>query len=172
MTLAEAGIAALNQTAGDNRSAALAAFAEKWAENSLVMEKWFAFEASAPLVSTPEHCEALMEHPAFDANNPNKLRSVLSVFGMLNTVHFHANDGSGYRFLARHIGRIDARNPQIAARMALPLSRFGRYDESRQALIKGALAHLKSLDDISSDLSEVINKALKNSVYFIKNAGT
>ena len=161
MTLAEAGIAALNQTAGDNRSAALAAFAEKWAENSLVMEKWFAFEASAPLVSTPEHCEALMEHPAFDANNPNKLRSVLSVFGMLNTVHFHANDGSGYRFLARHIGRIDARNPQIAARMALPLSRFGRYDESRQALIKGALAHLKSLDDISSDLSEVINKALK-----------
>ena len=161
MTLAEAGIAALNQTAGDNRSAALAAFAEKWAENSLVMEKWFAFEASAPLVSTPEHCEALMEHPAFDANNPNKLRSVLSVFGMLNTVHFHANDGSGYRFLARHIGRIDARNPQIAARMALPLSRFGRYDESRQALIKGALAHLKSLDNISSDLSEVINKALK-----------
>ncbi|MGC6484972.1 MAG: aminopeptidase N [Candidatus Puniceispirillales bacterium] len=161
MTISEAGLAALNQTDGAIRAEALADFAERWAENSLVMEKWFALESSAPLVSTPAHCETLMEHPAFDSNNPNKLRSVLSVFGMINTRHFHADDGSGYRFLARHIGQIDARNPQIAARMALPLTRFGRYGDDRQALIKGALANLKTLENISSDLSEVIGKALK-----------
>ena len=161
MTLSEAGLAALNLTDGDARRLALADFAKKWADNSLVMEKWFAYESSAPLVSTPAHCEDLTAHPAFDENNPNKLRSVFSVFASANTMHFHANDGSGYRFMAKQIGRIDARNPQIAARMALPLTRFGRYNEERQALIKGALAHLKSLGKTSSDLSEVINKALK-----------
>jgi len=61
------------------------------------------------------------------------LRSVISVFAALNYRMFYANDGSGYLFLAHHIAEIDARNPQIAARMVLPLTRFSRYHEDRQA---------------------------------------
>jgi aminopeptidase N len=124
------------------------------------MEKWFALEASCPYLSTPEHCETLMTHPAFDSNNPNKLRSVISVFASLNTRMFHADDGSGYRFLAHHIAEIDKRNPQISARMVLPLTRFGCYDEDRQAMMKGALIRLKTAQGLSSDLSEVVDKTI------------
>ena len=160
MTISEGSIAALNQIDGEARAEALAEFAERWADNALVMEKWFAQEASAPMVGTPVHCDMLMLHPQFDANNPNKLRSVLSVFAAMNTPNFHAEDGSGYRYIAKHIAEIDGRNPQIAARMVLPLTRFGRYDDERKAMMKGALVMIKNSHDLSTDLSEVINKAL------------
>lgn len=160
MTVSEAGIAALNQIKGDIRAQALSEFADRWADNSLVMEKWFMQEASAPMIATPDHCDELMEHPQFDANNPNKLRSVLSVFASLNTPNFHAEDGSGYLYLARHIAKIDGRNPQVAARIVLPLTRFGRYSEDRQAMMKGALTRIKCTDNLSTDVGEIIAKAL------------
>ena len=160
MTLAEGALAALNQTDAPERAAALEAFAGKWSMSGLVMEKWFTFEASAPMVSTPGHCDALMRHPAFDAGNPNKIRSVLGAFGSLNTVNFHAEDGSGYAFLAEHIIQLDSRNPQMAARIAIPLSRFAHYSGNRQSMMRGALAHIKGKDAISPDLLEVVGKAL------------
>ena len=120
------------------------------------------YQSSAPLVGTPEHCDSLMQHPQFDANNPNKLRSVLSVFAALNTPNFHANDGSGYKYLARHLAEIDGRNPQIAARIFLPLTRFSSYSEDRQAMMKGALVRIKSTANLSNDLTEVIHKALNS----------
>ena len=160
MTLSMAGLGALNQSDAAERMQAMAEFEARWKNDPLVMEKWFSLEASCPFVSTPEHCEALMQHPAFDPGNPNKLRSVISVFAAINYRMFHANDGSGYRFLAHHIAEIDGRNPQIAARMVLPLTRFLRYHEDRQALMKGALIRLKTAKTLSSDLSEVIEKTL------------
>ncbi|MGB2304365.1 MAG: aminopeptidase N, partial [Candidatus Puniceispirillales bacterium] len=60
MTLSMAGLNALNQTDVEERQIALAAFAEKWGNQPLVMEKWFALESSCPYISTPEHCEQLM----------------------------------------------------------------------------------------------------------------
>ena len=160
MTISMAGLGALNQSDAAERMQAMAEFEERWKNDSLVMEKWFSLEASCPYVSTPKHCDELMRHPAFDPGNPNKLRSVISVFAALNYRMFYANDGSGYLFLAHHIAEIDARNPQIAARMVLPLTRFSRYHEDRQALMKGALIRLKTAKTLSSDLSEVIEKTL------------
>ena len=160
MTLAEGALAALNQTDAPERGEALEGFAEKWSQSGLVMEKWFTFEASAPMVSTPGHCEALMRHPAFDADNPNKIRSVLGAFGSLNTVNFHADDGSGYEFLAQHVIRLDSRNPQMAARIAIPLSRFAHYGEGRQSMMRSALARIMDREGISPDLLEVAGKAL------------
>ena len=165
MTLAEGALMALNQTehgsiGGEIRAQALGDFVAKWADNSLVIEKWFALEASAPFVSTPEHCERLMQNPAFDARNPNKLRSVLGVFGAVNTPHFHADDGSGYDFLARHIIQIDSLNPQVATRLVLPLSRFAPYSQDRQDMMKAALLRIKDAGNISNDLLEIVGKAL------------
>ena len=160
MTLSEAALHALNQGNTPQRDESVRKFAERWHDNALVMEKWFMIESSAPMISTPDYCAQLMKHPAFDATNPNKLRSVLSVFASSNPRNFHAIDGSGYMFLAKHIAKIDNRNPQIAARMVLPLTRFSRYDEARQSLMKGALTRIKTSASLSTDLSEVICKAL------------
>ena len=49
-----------------------------------------------------------------------------------NPVHFYAEDGSGFKFIGECLIDIDARNPQLAARMALPLTRVAQYAPQRQ----------------------------------------
>ena len=84
-------------------------------------------EAMSSVGGTTKRLDELMAHPSFDPKNPNKLRSVIGAFMMGNTPGFHAADGSGYGYIARQIVEIDGRNPQIAARMALPMTRMANY---------------------------------------------
>ena len=160
MTLSAGALQALNVTDTDVRSKALSQFEAKWHMQPLVMEKYFALQASAPFVATPSHVETLMQHPQFDANNPNKLRSTVGVFAASNPLQFHHESGAGYHFVAKQLADIDTRNPQIAARMAATLARFGAYDEKRQTQMREALQKLAA-SDISRDLSEVVSKALQ-----------
>ena len=57
------------------------------------------------------------------------------------------------------IVEIDARNPQVAARMALPMTRMANYDAARQGMIRSALAVIQAGAG-SNDLKEVVEKAL------------
>ena len=95
----------------------------------------------------------------FDYKNPNKLRAVLSTFQRENILLFHANDSSGYKFVSEQVAIIDASNPQAAARLILPLTRFKNYSFERKNKIKNVL---KSINKpfVSNDLSEIIEKAL------------
>ena len=159
MSLSQGALAALNRTNSPQREAAMSAFHDKWQNDSLVMEKWFAMSASAPATGTIAYIKTLMQHPAFDANNPNKLRSVLGVFCAANATQFHAEDGSGYEFMADELIKLDRRNPQIAARMVLGLTRMSAYDSARQMRMKTALQRI--YDGASShDVKEVVGKAL------------
>ena len=100
-----------------------------------------------------------MKHPAFDGNNPNKVRAVLGAFMAGNPLRFYATDGSGYRFVASCLIDIDKRNPQVAARMVLPLTRMAAYDAERQLRMTAALQTITAASP-SSDLGEVVDKAL------------
>ena len=102
----------------------------------------------------------LLKHKDFDYKNPNKLRSVLSTFQRENILLFHANDSSGYKFISEQVAIIDKNNPQAAARLVLPLTRFSNYDEIRKNKMKNALKNI-SKQSISLDLSEIVNKALR-----------
>ncbi|MCG8622924.1 MAG: aminopeptidase N [Proteobacteria bacterium] len=160
MSLCMAGLGALNHIDHPQREIALDAFADTWQADPLVMEKYFALSASAPLHATPQYCEGLMQHPAFDASNPNKLRAVIGVFANANIPQFHGKDGAGYRFLTRQVASIDKRNPQMAARLVLPLTRYGRYSKDRQAMMRGCMIRLKTESGLSPDLTEIIDKTL------------
>ena len=103
----------------------------------------------------------LLLHQAFDYKNPNKLRSVLGSFQRENILLFHANDSSGYNFVSDQIILIDLKNPQAAARLILPLTRFNNYSELRKEKMKQALHKINKKNNLSSDLSEIIDKALK-----------
>jgi len=74
---------------------------------------------------------------------------------------FHQKDGAGYRFFADQIIELDPLNPQISARLATALSRWSRYDEARQVLMKAELRRIAA-QNLSKDLFEVINKSLQN----------
>ncbi|MEC7362274.1 MAG: aminopeptidase N [Pseudomonadota bacterium] len=159
MTLSQGGLRALIHCDDDARVRALLAFHDRWQADSLVMEKWFQMEAMSSVGGTTARLDELMAHPSFDPKNPNKLRAVLGAFMMGNTPGFHAADGSGYGYIARRIVEIDARNPQVAARMALPMTRMANYDAARQGMIRSALAVIQAGAG-SNDLKEVVEKAL------------
>jgi aminopeptidase N len=93
-------------------------------------------------------------------SNPNRIRSLIGAFASANPSAFHANDGSGYKFLVEMLTDLNTRNPQVAARMIEPLIRLKRYDADRQAMMRSALEQLKDLDKLSGDLYEKISKAL------------
>ena len=162
MTLSQGAIEALNHCDHPARITALQHFHDRWRECPLVLEKWFMMESMSVVSGTIGRLKSLMSHPAFDENNPNKLRSVLGAFMNGNPVHFYAEDGSGFEFIGKCLIDIDVRNPQLAARMALPLTRIAQYTPQRQAQMRIALQKVQN-EARSNDLREVVDKALADS---------
>ena len=138
----------------------LADFYGRYEKEALVVDQWFATQALAPDVETLAHVRSLEDHPAFDARNPNKVRALVGAFCNQNTVRFHAADGSGYGYLADWVLRLNATNPQIAARLLTPLTRWRRFDTGRQALMRQALERIREESELSKDVYEVVEKSL------------
>ncbi len=159
MTLIKGAINALNQIDIPNRKIALQRFHDCWKSHPLVIENWFTWQACSVVDGTPEKCKELMKHPAYDPYNPNKLRAILGSFASGNPIHFHANDSSGYNFLVEQLLKLDKKNSQMSARLALPLTQFTNFSAKRKTLMLNALEHLGK-SNLSSDLSEVVSKSL------------
>jgi aminopeptidase N len=146
---------------GWSESAALLAdFEQRWSDEQLVMDKWFSVQASSAGRETLERVKALMQHSAFNMGNPNRVRSLIGVFAGANQVEFHRTDGEGYRMLADVVLQLDHSNPQIAARMIRQMSRWRRFDEQRQQLMKSQLQRILSAEGLSKDVHEVVSRSL------------
>jgi len=140
---------------------ALAEFETNWKQDALVMDKWFIMQAIKPGPETVNTVRKLMDHEAFSIRNPNKVRALIGVFSMLNPTGFHAADGSGYVFHADRVIELDGLNPQMAARMAAAFNRWKRYDDGRKALMKTELQRIAAIGDLSPDVVEIVNSALR-----------
>ena len=55
---------------------------------------------------------------------------------------------------------LDPLNPQVAARLLGPLTRWRRYDANRQRLMKAQLERLLSQPGLSRDVHEIAAKSL------------
>ena len=139
----------------------ITAFYQQWKHDNLVMDKWFTVQATMPHASAKARVKQLFEHKDFDIKNPNRVRSLLGAFCSANPTCFHDASGFGYKLLEEYIEKIDAMNPQIASRLCVPLTRWKRYNEKRQNLMKSALQRLVSLPNLSNDVSELVEKSLK-----------
>lgn len=142
------------------RDTLLADYDERWHKDGLVMDKWFMLQATSPAQNALLNVRRLLSHRSFSMGNPNRIRSLIGAFASGNPSAFHAEDGSGYRFLVEMLTDLNTRNPQVASRMIEPLIRLKRYDAHRQALMRQALEQLQGLDKLSGDLYEKITKAL------------
>ncbi|WP_392384008.1 aminopeptidase N [Marinomonas primoryensis] len=136
----------------------LAAFYEQWKDEPLVVNKWLMLTASQEHDAVLTTVKGLMEHPAFDLKNPNKVRSVLGGFGQ-SMSGFHKEDGSGYRFLADQIILLNKRNPQIASRLCTPLTRWKKLQPELSIKMKAELERILS-EELSKDVYEVVSKSL------------
>eukprot|EP00442_Polarella_glacialis_P001959 CAMPEP_0115089878 /NCGR_PEP_ID=MMETSP0227-20121206/25020_1 /TAXON_ID=89957 /ORGANISM="Polarella glacialis, Strain CCMP 1383" /LENGTH=982 /DNA_ID=CAMNT_0002480765 /DNA_START=46 /DNA_END=2994 /DNA_ORIENTATION=- len=124
--------------------------------DSNVIDKWFAAQARADVDDLLPRVRKLMEHPEFTMTNPNRLRSVTSVY--LTTPQFHQPDGKGYEFATELIQKVDALNPQVSARLASSAFRTWRkYDEPRQKMILAQLEKLSKVG-LSKDALEIVSK--------------
>lgn len=138
----------------------LDSFYHQWREEALVIDKWFTLQAASSMPDTFTHVQTLMQHPAFDLKNPNRVRSLIGAFSQSNPLHFHAINGQGYRFLADQIIALNTLNPQIASRMVGALTSWRRFDPNRQALMKSQLERIMTTEAISKDVYEVASKSL------------
>lgn len=137
----------------------LAAFHAQWRHEALVVDQWFAIQATSPVPGALARVEALMQHADFDIKNPNKVRSLIGSFCGQNHVGFHSADGSGYRFLADRVLELDKLNPQIASRLLTPLTRFAKFPAEKRALMQAELARIKAAEGLSRDVFEVVEKS-------------
>ena len=158
MTLARAGLRALQCHPIAERQQALEAFYQRWQHKPVILDAWFALEASAPFADGLERVARLLEHPRFDPAAPNSVRAVLGGLAG-NTAVFHAADGSGYRFMAARIADLDQRNPITASRLAKVFSRWQSYGPVRSAAMHAALEQLAAAS-LSPNTGEVVSQCL------------
>lgn len=160
MTESMAALQALNGTNCSERTTALSAFHDRWENTPLVLDKWFTLRATSPLPDTLSEVAGLLEHPMFDLGTPNRVRALIGAFATGNPVRFHVSDGSGYSFLADQIIKLDGLNPQVAARLVAPLTRWKKYDEARQRMMRECLDRILRVPGLSPDVTELATKGL------------
>jgi len=144
----------------DGAEAALAQFEARYSDNPLVLDKWFAVQATAPSHAAREAVETLTEHPTFSFKNPNRVYALIRSFAAFNPVGFNRPDGSGYRFVSRVIGDIDRQNPSVAARIATAFRSWRMLEPGRRGEAEKALRALQEGEPLSRDLGDIVGRTL------------
>lgn len=141
------------------RDNALAKFHKDANGDALVLNKWFSIQAMADIPDLLKQIKTLKTHPDFIISNPNRARSLISVFAN-NMPHFHDVSGNGYEFVADCIVEIDKLNPQVAARLTSSFSQWKRFDNHRKELMKKELFRIQQTQGLSKDSFEVASRCL------------
>jgi aminopeptidase N len=159
MTDRQGALGVLVSLEATEREAALGAFYERFRNEPLVLDKWFALQAVAQRPDTVGQVLRLSRHPDFRITNPNRLRALAGNFGA-NHWAFHSADGRGYLFLADMIIAADKLNPQVAARLVPPFGRWRRFEPKRSELMRQALERITAAPGLSKDVFEQASKSL------------
>ena len=152
-------LSAVNGNESDTRNRLLAQFADKFSDDALVMDKYFALVGLSCRSDTLQQVQTALQHPKFSLENPNKARSLIGSFSR-NVPHFYAEDGSGYRFIADKVIEIDRFNPQVAARLVQAFNLCNKLEPHRKNLVKQELQRIRAQEGLSKDVGEIVGKIL------------
>ena len=153
---------ALTQAGSDFAEPALQHFYTMFRGDPLVIDKWFSLQARMPDTDGDAlaRVKDLMRHPDFSLKNPNRARSLIAAFCWLNPAGFHRVDAAGYAFWANRVLELDAINPQLAARLARAMDRWGMLVEPYRSCAREAIARVAAAPVLSSDVREIVERAL------------
>ncbi len=160
MTERLAALTALVRSDAARANDALRLYRQRFDGDALTLDKWFMLQATVPAHATLERVRALESDPAFTLANPNRVHALLGAFARANPVAFHRPDGAGYRYFAGKLAEIDARNPQLSARLAKAFEDWTRLEPGRRALAGRALRALLEGGQHSTDLAEILDRML------------
>jgi aminopeptidase N len=142
------------------RVAALDDFCARYAEDPLVIDKWFALQALIPESATLDRVRALMRHPAFSIANPNRIRALIGAFAQANHTQFNRRDGAGYDFVADFVLELDAKNPQVAARLMSAFRSWRALEAQRRARAEATLRRVAAMPALSPDVHDIVARTL------------
>ncbi len=142
-------------------SDALGSFETRFADNALVMDKWFALQAAIPGDGALARIKSLMASKHFIATNPNRVRSLIGTFAFGNPTGFNRADGEAYNFLAEQIVTIDKRNPQLAARILTSMRSWRSLEPVRADHARAALSTIERSSGLSTDVRDIVERMLK-----------
>lgn len=155
-----AALGVLVATGATDAQSALDAFAARYADDPMVLDKWLSVQATRAEPETLARVEALTAHPAFRWNTPNSVYALLVAFAHRNPRAFHRGDGASYRFVADAVVRLDAINPQVAARVVTAFGPWRSFEPIRRALMRHELERLAARRESSPDLADLVGRAL------------
>ena len=164
MTDRLAGLNALIAAAHPLAQAALARFYDLFADQPLVLDKWFALQARAPESAEGSGLQTvrqLMRHRDFSLKNPNRARALVFTYCMHNPAAFHRPDGAGYAFWAEQVLALDALNPQVAARLARALDRWASLAQPCRSAAHAAIERVAAHPGLSRDVREIVSRSLQ-----------
>jgi aminopeptidase N len=160
MTDRMAALSTLSLCDVPERAAALADFYTRYADDPLIIDKWFSLQATTPEPATLDRVKALTAHPAFSFANPNRVRALISTFAMGNQKEFNRADGAGYDFVVETVLALDSKNPQVAARLLSALKSWRVLEPGRRALAEQALQRVAAAPALSPDVADIAQRAL------------
>ena len=155
-----AALTILANTTSPEREEIYEHFYQEFQDDHLVLDKWFSLQALSSCSDTHERVTKLKSHPKFSIKNPNRVRSLISVFAQSNPIHFNAEDGSGYELVGETILEIDQFNPQVAARLCGAFKSWRMLETKRQKKAKKCLMNIASHTKLSKDTYEIVTKTL------------
>ena len=135
-------------------------FYERYSSDALVVDKWFSLQAAMPHRKALKRVRSLTSHPAFSLTNPNRVRSLIGAFAQGNMTQFNRPDGAGYDFVAGIILELDARNPQISARLATSFRSWRMLEPGRRSKAEAALGRMRAAKSLSRDLSDILERTI------------
>jgi aminopeptidase N len=160
MTDRAGALAVLAQHDSPERNAALADFYERHAGDALVIDKWFAIQATVAEPGTLARVQALTDHPAFSLANPNRVRALVGSFAAGNPTQFNREDGAGYNFVVDMVLDLDKRNPQVAARILSAFKSWRSLERERRHQAEAALRRVAGAAQLSADVADIAQRAL------------
>jgi aminopeptidase N len=161
MTDTIAALTAVANSGSAARDDLFARFEARWRDEPLVLDKWFALEATSARADALARVQGLVTHPRFNSRNPNRVRSLVGAFALRNFPRFHERDGTGYAFVADQVLSLDGMNPNLAARIASAFELWKHYPEPRRGLMQAALQRIAAAE-LSPDVGEIVTRSLSD----------
>ncbi len=160
MTDRLAALATLSLIPGALREKAIVEFGERYRDEPLVLDKWFALQAATPEEGVFDRIKTLTTHPGYSISNPNRVRSIFGAFSMANPTQFHHASGRGYALLADLVLALDPINPQIAARLLTAFGPWRTMNAVRRQHAERELRRIAALPNLSRDSADIVHRSL------------
>lgn len=137
---------------------ALKDFYKRWQDDTNAINYWFKIQAATHAPQVIDTVKKLMQSPAYDVSNPNKVNALIITF-IKNPYGFHSTSGNGYALVAQVIIQLDKINPALAGKLTESFIYWDKYDTSRQKLMLDNLVAINNQCS-SNDVKNMAKKGL------------